>query len=769
MIQTESPYFKKILDTMYHSKVNEGRDFLCLVDNVIARCDKYPANCDGSISLHIIYLPTCPPWARELLVRFLIHRSTLTQDKTILPLARRITSGPLDLPMGMKGSSKSSKLLKEERTYYKNILRNFSELGDIAETKRTLFVLSENDVITRGDDKNPWLSKLYSRELGSEEATIVTTELNAYDIEQQIREFNKNSVPQFENIYVFHSPNKGRITSSYNIEQIQRLNQFGVGIKNIYIFYIAEHPYRLYYADETIKRKILSNVLKKEIKKYDTFNGFISFAPNEIDSLFHRESKRATLTIDPPDRDIFTSGLDAVFDQMQHNYRIKNNLSLALTRKLQDLFVSTLKQDVGYVPDDDLLSQFFQYYERVWGESIKPQINQFIAGSKHVTILIHRKERAYKTFLQEQFKSEGKQIDVKLINDVKKGIKSECVILFTYRYTDSTYRSFPNSFDPLPIMPDQSSLTIINRLTHNNYFEWNSYHYRKDYNGFLYSEFRKKELGWCVGNYTKPVIPDIWDIIEEAESDQRNYQAEKCSVVYDTERRKDYFASTKALYLKDNGKYGVCSLKDLSDADVKELLVIDELVSEVRDSLISKSNKDISAEEIIRKDPKYGLTPDEINSNVELWKYLLIKKIKEFGEEAVYSDIFHQSQEIKIQGFKRWTDLNYPMILPRSRKSQNALLTYLGFTIGSPYHKIVLSKKLLSINNSRTLNAEIETLLEALITKKVETADDFESLLEKNTDILTVLEITTPAEANTLIDLLDINLKKIIRIEYDTD
>lgn len=765
-MQAESPYFKKVLDTMYHSKVDEGRDFLRLIDNTIIKLTQYPANCDESISLHVVYIPNCPPWARELLVRFLIHRSTLTQDKTIFPIAKRKTTGPFYLPMGVKASSKQSKTLEAERKYYRGIIRNFPELENQEPAAiRSLFVLSENDLTTRGDDKNPWLSKLYSRDIDSESATVVTTELDAYDIEEQITEYDENKVPEIANVYVFHSQNKGKITSSYNIEQIQRLNQYGVGIKNIYIFYITEHPFRLYYADEIVKRKILSFVLKKEIRKYDSFDGFISFTPDEIDLLFHRNFQRHKLEIDSPERCIFTTELDAVFEQMPHNYRIKNDLGLALNRQLQAQFVLALKHGEGYVPED-LLKPFFAYYGQLWNESIKPKIEQFIADSNHVTFVIHRVHRAFKAYLRAQFETEDRYIDVKQINDVNKGFKTQCVILFTYRYTDRIYKSFPNSFDPLPISLAQKSLTIINRLTHNNYFEWNSYYYNKAYNDFFYSDLRKVELGWLARNFPRPIIPDIWGNIEEAESEQREYQAEKCTIIYENERKKDYSASTKAIYLKEDETYGVCPLKDLSDTDIKDLLVIDELVVKIKNSLVSKSKENTSAELIIKKDPKYGLTPDEINSNVELWKYLLIKKIEKLGIDVVYSDIFHQSPEISLHGFERWTDVNYPMILPRSRKSQNALLTYLGFTIGSPYHRIVLSKKLLSINNSRTLNSQIEALLQELITNSMH---DFDSLFEKHSDILTLLEITTVADANALIDLLEIKLKRIVRIEYDTD
>jgi hypothetical protein len=42
-------------------------------------------------------------------------------------------------------------------------------------------------------------------------------------------------------------------------------------------------------------------------------------------------------------------------------------------------------------------------------------------------------------------------------------------------------------------------------------------------------------------------------------------------------------------------------------------------------------------------------------------------------------------------------------------------------------------------------------------------------LQEKHSDILTLLEISTTDDANALIDLLEIKLKKIVEIEYDPD
>ena len=109
------------------------------------------------------------------------------------------------------------------------------------------------------------------------------------------------------------------------------------------------------------------------------------------------------------------------------------------------------------------------------------------------------------------------------------------------------------------------------------------------------------------------------------------------------------------------------------------------------------------------------------------------------------------------------------MILPRSRKSQNSLLSFLGFKLGAPYHRVILTKKLLRNSNTRQLNSQIESLLQAILTVSSVSEELFEEMYEEHSEILTLLEINTVSEVNILIQLLDINLKKVRTIEYDSD
>ncbi|MFA7090087.1 MAG: hypothetical protein WC128_08735, partial [Bacteroidales bacterium] len=714
-------------------------------------------------------IPGCPSWARELLARYLLHKISFLNDSSIVSYAKRKSKEQLELPMGVRASSRLGKQIFREWMYYRKIVNLFSDIQYSKErSAKSLFVLSENDIKTQKNDKNPWLSKLYSRDISSDASAIVTTAMTAYDIEEQIADLEEEDIPHIENVFIFHNPKKGKITYSFNVEQINRLNQYGMGIKNIFVFSISERHFRLYYTIDNVKCRLLSELLKKEVKSFDAFDGFISFTQEESDFLFGRQPQRCTYIIDSPERDFFTVELDSFFDQIQHNYRIKNELSLAFTEESQRIFVKILKDEEGYIPSD-ILSAFFSYYVSIWLSTIIPAIEKFISDSHSIAFILPKACDWAKAQLKMYFSRDGRRIDLKFIDDLKDGIKVDKIIFLIYRYTDKIYKSYPNSFDPLPISQGQQSLTIINRLTHNKYYEWNKHFYDRDFNGLLYSDFRRAKLGWKKCVYQRPLTPKIWSNIEEAEVDERHYEADKCTVIYSSGKEKEYFASTKVLFIDNEQKYRISQLKDISESEIKQILVLDELVEMIRESLLSKTKDNPQAEDFIRKDPKYGLSDDEIKSSIELWKYLLLREVNNKGLKTVYQEIFLANPEISLNGFSRWVDMDYPMILPRSRSSQNALLTYLGFSIGSPYHRIILTKKLLNINYSRTLNSQIESLLQSLLTKPLETKEDYGRLCENNSDILTILEVNNVVDANALKDLLEIKLKSINNIIYDQD
>ena len=768
LITRENDLFAAICDMMLHSQVENGRRFLCAMNNLV---DYYlQSHNDGSdkINYQIVYVPTCPEWARELLVRFFIHKMAFTSSTKFLDLAKQKTSGFLNVPENLSSSSKLYKQMQGERDYFRKFKKLFEgKVTGCSYPSKSLFVVQEKDILTRKQDKNPWLDQLYSNDIVDYDGhVLLTTSLEAEGIENILKQ-NRERVPNVGNIFIFHSQNRGKITYSYHRDQLERLNQYGMGIKNCFVFYISERPFRLYSAIYNVKYSLSSNLLQQEIKSFDAFDGFITFSPEEIDEIFHRDNLRSKYIIDPPERAYFTGEIDSYLDELPHNYRIKNSLALTITPESENTFIAECeRENAGQLLK--VVAPFLNYYHQYWEEEIGPRIKSFIEDSRIVAIVLPPGvDKTYKDALRRYFSNYDRKVVIPSFDQLKDGLDVDCVILFTFRYTDFKYKSYPNSFDPLPLNVGQKGLTIINRLTHNRYYEWNKHFYDKDFNGLLYSSFRKQVIGWNKRVLQRPVMVDILNRIDEAEADAREYMAERCTVVFMQGRIKR-LAADRALY-HDGSHYCISSLKELPFEEGMKIQMLDELVDQIKDNLIKKTDSNLKSEGYIRRDPVYGLTEEQVKSSVEMWKFLLKRKVDNIGLKAAYEAVFPREKEISLRGFEKWIDFDYPMVLPRSRRSQNNLLRFLGFEIGSPYHRIILTKKLLNINSTRLLNSQIESLLQSILTVKTVRAKDYEELFEEHSEILTLLEINSAVEVNTLVELLDISLKTVKSITYDSE
>lgn len=766
LINHETDSFAVTCEMMTHTKVEHGRQFLCAMNNIVDYF--WRESSEEEINYHIIYIPTCPGWSRELLVRFMIHKAAFSNISQFISIAQAKTQGYITVPAGVSAKSKAFQKIKEERGYYRKALGLFSMLNESNHESSTrgksLFVLQEKDLITRGDDSNPWLDQLYTVNLfKGDNNAIVTCGQTAQEIEKKLKK-NRQNIPQVENLFIFHSQNRGKITHSFNIDQLKRFNQYGMGIKNCFVFYITDHSFRLYYALENIKKRLIENLLKREVRRYDDFDGFITFTPDEISHIFfQRNNKSKYLIIDDPEREIFTTQIDSYLDELPHNYRIKNALSLAVNSETQHHFLQEFD-----IEQTSTLTEFFTYYNKLWTNKIINQLLSRIESGKTIAVVLpFGISNIYKQNIHKYLSVHSRKVRFVDFDQLRDGVDADVVVLMAFRYTDARYKSYPNSFDPLPLKKSQRGYTIINRLTHNRYYEWVKYSYDKDYHGLLFSTFRKKYLDWSKKVYHRPILPEIFDDIDEAELDAREYIAEHCTILLgNTKYRK--LVSDKVLY-ENNERYYISTLKEIPYEKGMKIQLLDNLVELIKDNLIKETTKKSIAERSIRSNPIYGLTETQIASEVELWKYLLKRKVEAHGIKTVYEDIFATDKEITLNSFERWIDLFNPMILPRSKKSQRNLLKYLGFSLGSPYHLVMLGKKLLKNSNTRLLNSQIETLLQSILTISTINDNDYEELYELHSDILTLLEIKCADDIKALIELLPIELKPLNEISYDSN
>ena len=194
LINHETDSFAVTCEMMTHTKVEHGRQFLCAMNNIVDHSLRESS--EEEINYHMIYIPTCPGWSRELLVRFMIHKAAFSNISQFISIAQAKTQGYITVPAGVSAKSKAYQKIKEERGYYRKALGLFSMLNESNHESSTrgksLFVLQEKDLITRGDDSNPWLDQLYTVNLfKGDNNAIVTYGQTAQELEKNLRKIAK--------------------------------------------------------------------------------------------------------------------------------------------------------------------------------------------------------------------------------------------------------------------------------------------------------------------------------------------------------------------------------------------------------------------------------------------------------------------------------------------------------------------------------------------------------------------------------------------------
>jgi len=723
--------------------------------------------CSNEINYQIIHVPTCESWAKELLVDFLIHKTAFCLNSTTVDRLKPTIKEPIILKEGE--GKKQYQQIKERNKYINQLSEICERLNIPIGDKKSLIIVKRQDLIIKKLDKNPWVSEFFSEDIfANNHNLIVSTIATAYDLENQIK--GEESIPTIENIFIFQSQNQGGMINLYSRNQLERLNRYGLGIKSCVVFSLSEKPFRLYHTID-IKNRLSSTILQRKIDKYDEFDGFITFTQAEVDYLFVREPNQKVIVIDCPERTTFTQEIDQFIDTVTSNLKYRTELSISFSDELQDIWSQNIANKIADF-SKDLCTNFFTLLRQIWDNDIRNQIDSFICNSSTVGFVLPKDtSKLVKSSLSHLFSENNHSIKYFSFYDLKQGIDVDRLIILQYRSANGYYKPYPNSFDPLPIKANQSSLIIINRLTHDNYYEWDNYWYHKAKNRLLFSKLRREILNWEILQTQRPTSPNVKDYIEEAENEARIYETDKCKIYYKGRRQpKECLACERVIY-EENSSRCIAELRDISDLKDISIQMMDDIVEQVKSIILKKSEENTNAEKIIRNNPKFNLSETEINSSTELWQFLLKREVKNNGEQAVYAATFSKipkDERVSLNTFNQWYNLEKSIILPRSRKDTNALLTHLGFDTNSAYHHIIIKKKSSNINDTRLLNSQIEALLRKSLFKTIN-ENDFNMLKESHSDIFIILDIKNIGDLDALTGLLEISLTPIDHIEYEHD
>lgn len=772
IVNTESNEFRLILEIMVHSKKNVGRQFLNLMNQILDYYLYSSKNNEG-INLQIIHIPACEPWARELFLRFLIHKMAIFHNKTTIDRFKKESSNTIYC-----SDNKKAKMLQLRNRYFRRIYNLFKENQSIkSNDSKNLIIVKEDDLRSTKKDKNPWIfeyavsiEKLIDRSYN----LCVDHETNT-KVLKSFFDKDDNKMSSLENIFIFHSLNK--VARTYSRNQLERLNRFKANIKNCFVFSFSERPFVLDKIKSNVKNRLISIYNQTAVTRYNDFSGFITLNKQEIDYIFNRKSNSHIKIIEPIELEYFADEMEVFIDSITPNLRLRNQLCLCFNQELQlEISDKISKHTPDFKPE--MCSGYFSILSQIWNNSIIPTIKEFINNSSSVAFIVDRATTdSTKTQLISLFKNANIQFNFYSIESLKNkksknSITAEKIIVFQYRSPNGRFSYYPNILDQFKLNKNQETLTIINKLTHFSFYEWDIYKYRKSLNALLYSEFREEMLGWKYLNLRQPQYENVKDYLDEDDevNNYNYYQVEKCKIYFKDSTREKEIPLYENVIFRHNGKKSIDELRSLLELTDVEVQQLDEVSNVVKTLISEQIEENTNAELTVRRDPKYNLSHEEIHSKTELWKILLKRKVDSRSASVVYNEIFKnipQNNRISQNAFNQWYNLGLDLILPRSNKDKRAILEYLGFEPTHAYYKIINKKKLSSINGSRRMNSIIESFLKDYLFSD-SNKEVFYQCKKDYTDLLELVDANTPSDFEALKQLiLDvIDLKPVDRFEY---
>lgn len=558
---------------------------------------------------------------------------------------------------------------------------------------------------------------------------------------------------KIQNIIVFPTKSADGKYSEFCANSFQKayLDDFiDCGLRNVFFFCFSRKPYRLRRLFD-FKQRMKERIQIFEDEAYD----FISFTYEESLILTNQNSTERLIINIGKDYNETQEDYETLFDNITNGLdryvSRRNEMSLCFNDTLSKDYANRILEETE--ADENLVTEIFRFNCRLWKEEAEVALQHFIFKSKVFIItgndINKQLKDSVRIFLQTHY---GAQIKFGTFGDLRgyfcngeyrNKIKYKKIIIFSFRsdYTDSIFHKYPNSFDPYCINSDQQILEIYNYYFLRQYYDWGKYNYGKAVRKIIKSEFRNSEMKPVLAEYKRPTKRLLEDTREE-ESDRTTCRTvQKTKVTYNNNHSQEFWRSEWMLY-KYGDHLGIAPLSDLADLyeSVTDLSVqpLSSLVKRVKNHFIdSQKDKDNRQERMFKENHLYRLTQEDIESNTQLWKILLAKRVAEKGCKNVYEEVmakFNERDRVSYHSFKRWLEPNYG--IPRARKVQQILVEdYLG--IRPPYINLIRRIKERTKSDTEGITISIRHFLNiALLNDKFDSV--YKDLSDETRDLLNI-------------------------------
>lgn len=788
IVDMPSPIVNAIIDkAMFHVHKEEARRFLTFMDNYVCY---YLNRKSDELCFPIIRIPSCPDWAREVFLKYLIYRISIYYNKDSLsdfaPSQKLHMQyvDPFDSRLAREARKRNNYLRKWNnfKRTIQGLNGNHEYIGE--DGHKNLIFCSPTDIMVSRDSKNEFIEEFYGKpnDIFSIKNVCMCHGLTVKNIRRKIKESRAEIF--IDNIFVFFTNNDE--CKSLRKANIEKLNRNGnTGIKNCFVFEFTDHPYRL---AETLHRdKKLSFIYPGFNEKEYQYNDFFTtLNDEEAKYLFHStlEDVGKSEHWHAKDNELwheayFEPLIGTYTDNAEYWVQERNNFSLCLSDGLMNVYKQRLKMFTTD-RDEHIFNESFEV-QRVFAQKIKNEILARLEG-KEVGKIALVVDFYLPDEMRDKLNSLFNPYRVRVysysnLRPQRKGkrhilgnkINEDYVFVLRYRphNAKSAFSNYPNSFDPFTTNPGQHIIEIIQDYVFIDKYLWDKYDYELEEYKHLNSVYRREILG----GIERPTKPNVARIIgDEDPNDERTSARQNVAtleIIYEGVRPSRTAESEWVIYQTDGENIDIARLRDLKEEDllghVTAIQRLDEITDELSQTIIEKEREDTEREKFTRHSyyAQGLISEEERDSDIYLWKILLAKKIETKSQIDVYNEIMQplrESDKIQYGAFVRWVDAENHMMLPLQKATQKRLIEYLGL---SPAYLLVMrSKKMAEKNKTRKNNTMLENFLANYLLSNID-KDAFEQF--KGTKINEILQYDRIDDLVALIELLSekINLKTV--------
>ena len=780
-LQQTTHNFENILKIMKLRKnpedVDSVRNLLLTVDLII---DYYLNRDSDSLKIAVSYFPVCNETAQELCEDYVTLKfGFYTNHEWKKSLCKKLISPYMYMPTDVK-TQKQRQLFRENYDYEQQLGKILEESKyEIYNYGQTL-IYSEN------------LANSYAEYINANKPYNNKTVNKYWYLNKAIHDFSKNHIvyplsiapesgdylyeqlnemgsdSRLQNIVVFPMRNADGRYSDYCSDIFQKpffddFISFGCNLKNVFFFCFSRKPYRLRRLFD-FKQRMKERIQINDDESFD----FISFTYEEALSLNGKAASRHSRILLGKKANEIQEDYENIFDDitsgLDRYVSRRNDLSLCVSNYSVNKYCSKLLEETE--ADENLLREIFSINQSLWNTYASTRVKHFVYHRSVFVVtgndIPNDSKETFRCFLISQCGANkvtfgtfgdfrGYLQESRYVNDIKQN--RILVVSFRNDYTESMFHKYPNSFDPFCINPGQKVLEICNYYFFRQYFAWGKYNYGKAMRKILKSEFRDSEMKPILSDYSRPKKKLLEDIREEEMDRNTTRAGQQIKVEYKDGENRSY-GSSEWMYYQYRDKTNIAPLSDLLNMydDVEGLLIqpIAPLVRTIYKEYIEDVREnDYRSEKMFKEQPSYGLSSDEINSDLQLWKLLLIKRINNISSRAVYDEImshFTERYRISYNQFKKWTDLDYG--IPRARQMQKFLIEdYLG--IRPPYINLIRRIKERTKSDTETISVNIRHFLSIALLKDPEVA--FRALIPEIKDLL---DINCPSDISNIMNIV---------------